>query len=449
MTRRPTSKDGGTTPGAVARDDGPGSPVRRAPFADNPNVGARGLRTQQRILDAALQVFGESGYDRATLDRIGQLAGCSRVSIYQYFSGKDDMFRHLAGQVARQLRASMEALDPVTPDEAGVASLRAWVGRFADVHARYQPVFHAFSAAAAGDATLVGGAVSTTERNLGLFLARVDPTSLPPRQLEPMGALLLAGVTRALDLGSILRAAAPEVYTTDRVHEAVALALHRVLFGLRPDVDAGPVDGPRAPALRIGPALQGRFDRVRELREEATRPGRRALASLLAVADDVIVGRGYKGTRVDDVAEAAGVSRGAFYRYFDNIDDYVRLAGLGAVADVSVALADLPDPADRASLRRWLRRYRAEHSAKGAMIRIWAEAVDDALRDDRAAVFDWGRRRMVRLLEGRSPAGDVDVDGLVLLAMIEAFGAGDRDPVDVDAALRIVERGFLAGVGGN
>jgi len=42
----------------------PGEPaavVRRAPFADNPRVGAVGRRAQQRILDAALQVFAEVG----------------------------------------------------------------------------------------------------------------------------------------------------------------------------------------------------------------------------------------------------------------------------------------------------------------------------------------------------------------------------------------------------
>ena len=125
--RRPTNADASST-------EAP--PVRRAPYSDNPTVGTRGLRTQQRILDAALQVFGEHGYERSTLDKIGQVAGCSRVSIYQYFSGKDDVFRHLAGQVARQMRASAEALEPLTADDAGWAALRAWVVRYADIHAR-------------------------------------------------------------------------------------------------------------------------------------------------------------------------------------------------------------------------------------------------------------------------------------------------------------------------
>ncbi len=51
------------------------APARRAPYADSPAIGPRGLRTHQRVLDAAIEAFGESGYDRTTLDRIAELAG--------------------------------------------------------------------------------------------------------------------------------------------------------------------------------------------------------------------------------------------------------------------------------------------------------------------------------------------------------------------------------------
>ena len=110
--------------------------VRRAPFSDNPNVGPRGQRTQQRILDAALAVLRDEGYHRCAVDRISRLAGCSRVSFYQYFSGKEDVFRHLAEQVARQLNASTDRLDPVTPDERVGRDAR--VGRSIQRH--LQPV---------------------------------------------------------------------------------------------------------------------------------------------------------------------------------------------------------------------------------------------------------------------------------------------------------------------
>src|SRR5262249_61703210 len=102
-----------TTP--ERRGGGP-SAVRRAPFSDNPRVGVRGQRTQQRILDAALRAFAEKGYHGCSIDRITKLARCSRVSFYQYFASKEDVFGQLAGQVARQLLASTEALDPLAPD---------------------------------------------------------------------------------------------------------------------------------------------------------------------------------------------------------------------------------------------------------------------------------------------------------------------------------------------
>src|SRR5260221_14269637 len=117
--------------------------VRRAPFSDNPRVGARGQRTQQRILDAALQAFGEDGYHGCSIDRITKLARCSRVSFYQYFASKEDVFEQLAGQVARKESAWTEVLDPLTPAIEGWAAMRAWVARYSEIHTRYEPVFHA------------------------------------------------------------------------------------------------------------------------------------------------------------------------------------------------------------------------------------------------------------------------------------------------------------------
>src|ERR687892_2300243 len=108
------------------RPEGAVAVVRRAPFSGNPRVGARGQRTQQRVLDAALRAFGEEGYHGCSIDRITKLARCSRVSFYQYFASKEDVFQHLAGQVARQVDASTEALDSLTPDLEGWTALRAW-----------------------------------------------------------------------------------------------------------------------------------------------------------------------------------------------------------------------------------------------------------------------------------------------------------------------------------
>ena len=155
------------------------TPVRRAPFADSPAVGPRGLRTHQRVLEAALEAFGESGYDRTTLDRIAELAGCSRVTIYQYASGKDDLFRRLATQAAAQMWAAFEALEDVTPDASGHASLLACISRLADIEARYEPIIRAFEAAAETDHLLGGrsGFHHPTSRRPLRSAARSDRSS--------------------------------------------------------------------------------------------------------------------------------------------------------------------------------------------------------------------------------------------------------------------------------
>jgi AcrR family transcriptional regulator len=305
-------------------------------------------------------------------------------------------------------------------------------------------VFRAFGAAAQTDETLAGGSRFVTERNVALFQSKLSTTDLPPRQLDPAVALLLSGTTRTFDMASILRAAQPEAYPSERVVTALTDIVHRALFGLDLAVNAHAPEWIAPPPLRIGRPLREVFDRAAELEKESRRPDRRALASLLDVGHDVVVRSGYQGSRVDDVVAAAGVSHGAFYRYFENKDDLVRVVAVRALAGLSSALGEVPDGADRTSLRRWLRRYNNVHSAKGAMVGVWVEAgADDPLRADRAAVFDWGRRRVKRVMNGRN-FGDVDLDAVALLAFVEAFGAEPRKPAEIDAALHVLERGFLA-----
>jgi AcrR family transcriptional regulator len=417
--------------------------TRRKPFAASPTVGPRGLRTHQRVLDAALEAFGESGYDRTTLDRIAELAGCSRVTIYQYASGKDDLFRRLANQAAAQMWAAFEALDDVTPEPDGHAALLACIARLADVEARYEPIIRAFEAAAESDETLAGGAASITQRAVGHFEARLVGTDLPRRLLDPTVELLNTGVISALSRMSILRAAAPSHYARGRVDAAIADVVHRALFGPVPGVNVRshrPSDRP--PVLDLSAEGLAMFDRARDLDGDADRPGTRALRSILSVANGLIADRGYRGIRIDDVVRAAEVSRGSFYTYFEDIDDFVRVMGVRAIREVSEVIRDRPDVPTRTSLRRWLRRFAEVNLTSGPLVRVWIEAIEGPLRRDRAAVTDWGRRMMVTMLEA-STLGDVDIEAEVLMAVVEVFGSKPRTKAELDACLALIERGFI------
>ena len=149
--------------------------VRRAPFSDNPHVGARGQRTQQRILDAALRVFGEEGYHQCSIDRITELrrvlAGVVLPVLLRQ-GGRVPPPRRPGGPPARARRPRRSG--SITPDADGWRRSAAWVARYAEIYERYEPVFQAFQAAAESDDAVAGGSVRTGERHVAALPVPAD-----------------------------------------------------------------------------------------------------------------------------------------------------------------------------------------------------------------------------------------------------------------------------------
>jgi AcrR family transcriptional regulator len=425
----------------------PESIARRAPFSDNPAVGQRGQRTQQRILAAALRVFGEGGYHTSSIAELAKRAGCSRVTFYQYFSSKEDVLRHRAGQVARQVSASVEAMRLLTPDAAGWATLREWVERYADIYEHFGAVFHVFESAAKETASLNKLNTQAASVNIALIRSKLSGSTLAPREADAVIGLLLATTARAYYSGQILRNVAPQTYTRARVEDAVADFMHRALFGLIPEVNVHKPDALAAPVVEFDrPASE-----VPAARLALTEAARASYDALLTAGREVFVARGYHGTRIDDLVEAAGVSHGLFYRYFANKADFARALVLTAMTPLSSTLARIPTPgpeSDRAwstaTLRAWLRTYTEVQVAEAGIIRIWVDATlhEPALGTDAAAALDWYRRQLVHFLAPRG-FGDVDADAVVALALLDAFGGLRRSPETLEAATHIIERGLL------
>jgi AcrR family transcriptional regulator len=279
------------------------------------------------------------------------------------------------------------------------------------------------------------------------FRSKLATTTLPPRRLDPVVALLVECLTRTLETVRSLRSGAPDAYPRERVDDALADVIHRALFGLRADVNVHAPAEDRPPALQFGPVMRDALRR--DPSPDLTAAGRRTLQALMDAGRDTFVSRGYHDTRIDDVVAAAGVSHGAFYRYFRSKDDLAHVLAVRAIRNVSASLVEIPasnhdGSPDRATLRRWLRRYNASQATEAAMIRVWGDAAieDPALRGDSAAALDWGRRELTRFL-GPRDFGDVDTEAVVMVALLSAFGARERTAVAIDAAAHIVERGLL------
>ncbi len=414
--------------------------VRRGTVTTNPRVGARGRRTQQRLLAAALDAFGERGYHACSVERITARARCSRVSFYQYFASKEDVYRTLVDEIATEVRSATEALGPLTSDAAGWRDLRTWVGRFGEIHARYEPVFHV----ARLDDALTDAARRIGSSTVDRVCERIASPTLPGDRLAPTLRLLLACVSHTFGVVGILRAAAPpDPGGNERTEVAITDVLHRTLFGTRDDVNVHP-PGPPLPALELGPdmiAMLGPYEPMDE-RSPSTR------RALLDAGRTVFLERGFHPVRVDDIVAAAGVSHGAFYEHFRSREALAQELTGRALQAMGSAVGDAPDPVstrrDAASLRSWLQRYHAAQTHEAAMLRVWIQATLQAppLRADFAPLHDWGRRRMARFLRPRG-FGDVEVDANVMMALLGAFGCFHATDRAIDVTASVVERGLL------
>jgi AcrR family transcriptional regulator len=64
---------------------------------------SRSKRTREQVLSAAIEVFGNKGFNGATMLDIAQQAGVASGTAYQYFADKADVFRYLLQDLEDQL----------------------------------------------------------------------------------------------------------------------------------------------------------------------------------------------------------------------------------------------------------------------------------------------------------------------------------------------------------
>ncbi len=102
----------------------------------------RSRQRVERILEAAAEVFGETGYEAATTEAIAARAGTSIGSLYQFFPNKKAMFTALGHQYLDSARAIFEGAltmaDSMTWEEVVDQGIDAF-----DLLQQTQPAFRA------------------------------------------------------------------------------------------------------------------------------------------------------------------------------------------------------------------------------------------------------------------------------------------------------------------
>jgi AcrR family transcriptional regulator len=74
---------------------------------------------ETRLLESALTLFSDKGYEGTSIREIIEGAGVTRPVLYYYFENKEDLFRRLVETKFAELTAQIEAIKAETPSCAG------------------------------------------------------------------------------------------------------------------------------------------------------------------------------------------------------------------------------------------------------------------------------------------------------------------------------------------
>lgn len=97
---------------------------------------ARGEETRRRIIDAAIRLFGERGYEGASTRDIAQAAGVNAPALQYYFDNKEGVYRacaeHIADSSWQHFRPTLEAAQAVLDTDADRETLMQAFGTIQD-----------------------------------------------------------------------------------------------------------------------------------------------------------------------------------------------------------------------------------------------------------------------------------------------------------------------------
>jgi AcrR family transcriptional regulator len=84
------------------------------------------LATRQRISDVATRLFIERGFDKVKVEEIADAADVSRMTVFNHFPRKEDMFFDLDEEGREELLASLRKRKPGTPPVEALRLFAHW-----------------------------------------------------------------------------------------------------------------------------------------------------------------------------------------------------------------------------------------------------------------------------------------------------------------------------------
>ncbi len=402
----------GVPRGGIGEQPGP---QRRPPYGRNPLLAAHGVRARAEIVEAARDLFARCGYQATTVESIGEATGRSGAAVYQYFSGKFEIFAIFLQEVGVELIQVAEQFPLLTDDEPGRLELRDWIVQLMEVVERHAGTFLGWSQIQYSDPELGTMGQANFQGYQSAVAGRIAQAGGHP----PNPAVMPVGILSVVQWSTLLNARRTEPVERPALAAAVAVMLHAYFFDPSSGTDHGGVTQRGAdalPSIPLGDELG--------LRRPVTPRGAGTVQRILQAAAERFRINGFRGTSLNDVAGRAGVSHGSVYTYWADREALFGTLARDAVAAVERQHHLLPArPATAAAIDGWVEGWVAMIDTHGSVLYVWQHEVDAASLD--------------HLTARRNRALDATVAGLLTLT---------TDRPDDAESLRVALRAVLTDV---
>jgi AcrR family transcriptional regulator len=224
----------------------------------------RGQRTRQKLVDAAEFVFGEKGFERASISDITREAGVALGTFYVYFPDKRALLVEVVDGLGAKLRT--EIAEAVKDLEDRLAIEREGFRAFFEFTARHRLLYRVVRQTEFVDEDCFRryytGVATPYARALALAqergqLRRIDPEAL---------AYALMGIADFLGMRYVLWGRGEQMETA--LDAALELLRHGLDAPASPDRQRPEVEGPKKPEALKKPEAPKRLDRHDPARAE-------------------------------------------------------------------------------------------------------------------------------------------------------------------------------------
>ena len=369
------------------------------------------MRARAEIIEAARELFATYGYQATTVESIGEATNRSGAAVYQYFSGKFEIFAIFLREVGEELLRIAEQFPLLTDDHSGRHALRDWIMQLMEVLEYHSGTFLGWSQVQHTEPELAQLGVENFRRFQTVLMDRL----VQSRTRRPTPSIAPVGIMSVVQWCTLLNGRSDRPVDGPALADALAGMLHAFLFATAtttspPEVDQSPTDY-HLPTIPLGDELG--------LRRPVTPRGAGTVQRILLAAADRFRVNGYRGTSLNDVAARAGVSHGSVYTYWADREALFGTLARDATTAVEAQLRRLPPEPGIDAIDRWVDGWMSLIDVHGSVLYVWQHEV--------------GGPELLELAKQRDQALDGVVAGLMVLCP-----QPPADPAPMRIALRAV-----------